>query len=56
MLPCLQSVIDEIIRKEHVAVRVNGPMGGESILSENYDQLLFIAGGVAVSLAQRRST
>lgn len=45
----LQAVIDAIIKSEHVAVRVNGPIGGNSILSQNYDRLLFIAGGVAVS-------
>lgn len=47
----LQAVIDEIINTEHVPVRVNGPIGGESILSQSYDHLLFVAGGVAVSLA-----
>jgi len=47
----LQAVIDEIINTEHVPVRVNGPIGGDSILSQNYDHLLFVAGGVAVSLA-----
>ena len=35
---------------EHVPVRVNGPMGGESILAQGYDHLLMIAGGVAVSM------
>ena len=44
-----QAVIDEIINKEHVAVRVNGPIGGDSILSQQYDHLLLMAGGVAVS-------
>ena len=48
-----QAVIEEIVKKEHVPVRVNGPMGGESILSENYDQLLLIAGGAGVRPAQR---
>jgi len=48
---CLQAVIDEIINTEHVPVRVHGPIGGESILSQSYDHLLFVAGGVAVSLA-----
>lgn len=43
-----QAVINEIINKEHVAVRVNGPIGGDSILSQNYDHLLLVAGGVAV--------
>ncbi|KAL0041029.1 hypothetical protein WJX77_002724 [Trebouxia sp. C0004] len=41
------AVIDEIINTEHVPVRVNGPIGGDSILSQNYDHLLFVAGGVA---------
>ena len=45
----MQAVIDEIITKGHVPVRVNGPIGGESVLSQNYDQLLLVAGGVAVS-------
>lgn len=45
----IQAVIEEIIRTEHVPVRVNGPMGGESILAQGYDHLLMIAGGVAVS-------
>ena len=48
---CLQAVIDEIINTEYVPVRVNGPIGGDSILSQNYDHLLFVAGGVAVSVA-----
>ena len=47
----MQAVIDEIINTEHVPVRVNGPIGGDSISSQNYDHLLFVAGGVAVSLA-----
>ena len=47
----MQAVIDEIINTEHVPVRVNGPIGGESILSQNYDHLVFVAGGVAVNLA-----
>ena len=34
---------------EHVPVRVNGPIGGESILAQGYDHILMIAGGVAVS-------
>ena len=46
----LQAVIEEIIKMEHVPVRVNGPMGGESILAQGYDHLLMIAGGVAVSM------
>ncbi|KAL0045657.1 hypothetical protein WJX82_000761 [Trebouxia sp. C0006] len=41
------AVIDEIINTEYVPVRVNGPIGGDSILSQNYDHLLFVAGGVA---------
>lgn len=45
----IQAVIEEIIRTEHVPVRVNGPMGGESILAQGYDHLLMIAGGIAVS-------
>jgi hypothetical protein len=48
---CLQAVIDEIVNTEYVPVRVNGPIGGDSILSQNYDHLLFVAGGVAVSVA-----
>lgn len=44
-----QAVIDEVIKTEHVPVRVNGPMGGESILAQGYDHVLMIAGGVAVS-------
>ena len=45
----LQAVIDKIKKSEHVAVRVNGPIGGVSILSQNYDHLLLVAGGIAVS-------
>ncbi|KAL3146993.1 hypothetical protein ABBQ38_014960 [Trebouxia sp. C0009 RCD-2024] len=41
------AVIEEIIKTEHVPVRVNGPMGGESILAQGYDHLLMIAGGIA---------
>ena len=43
-------MIEEIIKTEHVPVRVNGPMGGESILAQGYDHILMIAGGVAVSI------
>lgn len=45
-----QAVLNSVINHQHVPVRVNGPVGGESILSENYDQLLLVAGGVGVSL------
>lgn len=46
----LQAVLNSVINHQHIPVRVNGPVGGESILSENYDQLLLVAGGVGVSL------
>ena len=50
MLTWPQAVLDSVINHQHVPVRVNGPVGGESILSENYDQLLLVAGGVGVSV------
>ena len=46
----LQAVLNSVINHQHVPVRVNGPVGGESILSEAYDQLLLVSGGVGVSL------